>query len=74
MRPLVILTGGAGSGQTTVAEERGCSAESVINQYRRADLIIPEGGENKLALEVLCAYVAQARRRLSASIHESVSS
>ncbi|MBS3967675.1 MAG: uridine kinase [Truepera sp.] len=71
-------------------KERGRSAESVINQYRRtvkpmhdlfveptkqhADLIIPEGGENKIALEVLCAYVSQVMRRLSASLHESVSS
>lgn len=70
-------------------KERGRSAQSVIDQYRRtvkpmhdlfveptkqhADLIIPEGGENKIALEVLCAYVAQVTRRLSASVHESVS-
>ena len=53
--------------------ERGRSAQSVIDQYRRsvkpmhdlfveptkqhADLIIPEGGRNKVALEVLSTYV-----------------
>lgn len=53
--------------------ERSRSAESVIAQYRRtvkpmhdlfveptkqhADLIFPEGGNNRVALEVLCAYV-----------------
>jgi uridine kinase len=53
--------------------ERGRSAESVISQYRRtvkpmhdlfieptkqhADLIVPEGGENSVALEVLSVYV-----------------
>lgn len=55
-------------------KERGRSAESVIAQYRRtvkpmhdlfveptkqhADLIIPEGAGNRVALEVLAAYVA----------------
>lgn len=54
--------------------ERGRSAQSVIEQYRRsvkpmhdlfveptkahADLIIPEGGNNRVALEVLSAFVA----------------
>jgi uridine kinase len=54
-------------------KERGRSAESVINQYRRtvkpmhdlfieptkqhADLIVPEGGKNNVALNVLNAYV-----------------
>ena len=54
-------------------KERGRSAESVINQYRRtvkpmhdlfveptkahANLIFPEGGENRVALEVLSAYI-----------------
>jgi uridine kinase len=54
-------------------KERGRSAESVIGQYRRtvkpmhdlfveptkkhADLIIPEGGRNQTALEVLGAFV-----------------
>ncbi len=53
--------------------ERGRSAESVINQYRRtvkpmhdlfieptkqhADLIVPEGGKNSAALDVLSVYV-----------------
>jgi uridine kinase len=53
--------------------ERGRSAQSVIDQYRRtvkpmhdlfvepskahADLILPEGGENRVALEVLRAFV-----------------
>jgi uridine kinase len=91
MRPLVVLAVGTGSGQTTVAEQCGRSAESVINinQYRRtvkpmhdlfveptkqhAGLIIPEGGENRIALEVRCTYLSQAMRRLSASVHESVS-
>ncbi|QRN79504.1 MAG: uridine kinase [Nocardiopsis sp. BM-2018] len=52
--------------------ERGRSAESVIDQYRRtvkpmhdlfvepskqhADLILPEGGENQVALDVLRAF------------------
>ena len=56
-------------------KERGRSAESVISQYRRtvkpmhdlfieptkqhADLIVPEGGRNSVALEVLNAYVAR---------------
>lgn len=56
-------------------KERGRSAESVIEQYRRtvkpmhdlfveptkahADLIIPEGGRNRIALEVLSAFVAK---------------
>jgi uridine kinase len=54
-------------------KERGRSAESVIAQYRRtvkpmhdhfveptkqhADLIVPEGGKNKVALAVLNAFV-----------------
>jgi uridine kinase len=54
--------------------ERGRSATSVIDQYRRtvkpmhdlfvepskahADLILPEGGQNRIALEVLQAFVA----------------
>lgn len=54
--------------------ERGRSAESVISQYRRsvkpmhdlfveptkayADLIIPEGGNNRVALEVLSTFVS----------------
>lgn len=54
-------------------KERGRSAESVIDQYRRtvkpmhdlfveptkqyADLIIPEGGRNRTALEVLSSFV-----------------
>jgi len=53
--------------------DRGRSAQSVIEQYRRsvkpmhdlfveptkahADLIIPEGGNNRVALEVLSAFV-----------------
>jgi uridine kinase len=53
--------------------ERGRSAESVISQYRRtvkpmhdlfieptkqhADIIVPEGGENSVALDVLSVYV-----------------
>lgn len=53
--------------------ERGRSAQSVISQYRRtvkpmhdlyveptkqhADLILPEGGSNRVALEVLISYV-----------------
>lgn len=53
--------------------ERGRSAESVIDQYRRtvkpmhdlfvepskqhADLIVPEGGANRVALDVLQAFV-----------------
>ena len=54
---------------TRNVSERGRSLESVINQYqgtvkpmheqfvepskRKADIIIPEGGENKVALEML---------------------
>lgn len=54
-------------------KERGRSAESVISQYRRtvkpmhdlfieptkkfADLIVPEGGKNNVALNVLNAYI-----------------
>lgn len=54
--------------------ERGRSAQSVISQYRRtvkpmhdlfveptkqhADLILPEGGSNRVALEVLTSYVS----------------
>jgi uridine kinase len=54
-------------------KERGRSAESVISQYRRtvkpmhdlfieptkqhADLIVPEGGSNSVALDVLSVYV-----------------
>lgn len=57
--------------------ERGRSAESVIAQYRRtvkpmhdlyveptkahADLIVPEGGRNRVALAVIAAYVEKAR-------------
>jgi uridine kinase len=56
-------------------KERGRSAESVIGQYRRtvkpmhdlfveptkqhADLIVPEGGSNSVALDVLSVYVKQ---------------
>ena len=55
-------------------KERGRTAESVIEQYRRtvkpmhdlfieptkahANLIFPEGGDNKIALNVLSAYVS----------------
>ena len=55
--------------------ERGRSAESVISQYRRtvkpmhdlfieptkkhADLIVPEGGRNDVALKVLSSYIAR---------------
>ncbi|ADI15069.1 uridine kinase [Truepera radiovictrix] len=61
--------------------ERGRSAQSVIEQYRRsvkpmhdlfveptkahADLIIPEGGNNRVALEVLSAFVASFTERRS---------
>ncbi|MEX2501106.1 MAG: uridine kinase [Trueperaceae bacterium] len=54
-------------------QERGRSAESVIAQYRRtvkpmhdlfveptkqhADLIVPEGGSNRVALDVMTSYV-----------------
>jgi uridine kinase len=60
--------------------ERGRSAESVIDQYRRtvkpmhdlfvepskqhADLILPEGGENQVALDVLRAFVLSHLDRL----------
>lgn len=56
-------------------KERGRSAESVIAQYRRtvkpmhdlfveptkqhADLIVPEGGRNRVAMDVLATYVAR---------------
>lgn len=56
--------------------ERGRSAESVIAQYRRtvkpmhdlfveptkahADLVVPEGGRNRVALSVLTAFVEKA--------------
>jgi uridine kinase len=69
--------------------ERGRTAQSVIDQYRRsvkpmhdryveptkqhADLILPEGGGNKVALDVLSTYVAHLTRHLRASLHESVS-
>lgn len=58
--------------------ERGRSADSVIDQYRRtvkpmhdrycepskrhADLIVPEGGANRPALDVLCGYVRDVVR------------
>ncbi|MBW7916592.1 MAG: uridine kinase [Trueperaceae bacterium] len=60
-------------------EERGRSAQSVIAQYRRtvkpmhdlfveptkqyADLILPEGGKNRVALEVLVDHVDAYLRR-----------
>lgn len=60
-------------------KERGRSLESVIEQYlgtvrpmhlqfvepskRYADVIIPEGGENKVALDMLCAKVEYLLRR-----------
>ena len=56
-------------------EERGRTVKSVINQYlnvvrpmhlqfteptkRYADIIIPEGGENKVAIDVLTANIKQ---------------
>ena len=59
--------------------ERGRSAQSVISQYRRtvkpmhdlyieptkqhADLVLPEGGSNRVALEVLTSYVASFLRQ-----------
>ena len=65
--------------------ERGRSAESVIDQYRRtvkpmhdlfveptkahADLIIPEGGENRIALEVLSAFVEKIVGQSSPAMH-----
>ncbi|MFA5550694.1 MAG: uridine kinase [Trueperaceae bacterium] len=61
--------------------ERGRSAQSVISQYRRtvkpmhdlyieptkqhADLVLPEGGSNRVALEVLTSYVESFLRRRS---------
>jgi uridine kinase len=71
--------------------ERGRSATSVIDQYRRtvkpmhdlfvepskahADLILPEGGQNRIALEVLQAFVAfhLEGRRPRASLAQAVS-
>lgn len=63
---------------TRDVKERGRSLDSVINQYlttvkpmheqfvepskRRADIIIPEGGENKVALEML---IERVRKHLS---------
>ncbi|MDZ7704701.1 MAG: uridine kinase [Trueperaceae bacterium] len=63
--------------------ERGRSAESVIRQYRRtvkpmhdlfveptkqhANLIIPEGGRNNIALDVLSTYVASVTQRAKAA-------
>ena len=63
--------------------ERGRSAESVIEQYRRtvkpmhdlfieptkqhADLIVPEGGSNSVALDVLNAYVSSFIKGFSSS-------
>lgn len=63
-------------------KERGRSAESVIDQYRRtvkpmhdlfvepakqhADLILPEGGQNAIALEVLAAFVGAFLHRRAA--------
>jgi len=60
--------------------ERGRSAESVIDQYRRtvkpmhdlfvepskqhADLIVPEGGDNHVALDVLRAFALSHLERL----------
>lgn len=60
-------------------EERGRNAQSVISQYRRtvkpmhdlfveptkqyADLILPEGGKNRVALEVLVDHVDAYLRR-----------
>ncbi len=65
--------------------ERGRSAQSVIDQYRRtvkpmhdlfveptkahADLIIPEGGENRIALEVLAAFVEKVVGQSSPAPH-----
>ena len=65
--------------------ERGRSAQSVIDQYRRtvkpmhdlfveptkahADLIIPEGGENRIALEVLAAFVEKIVGQSSPAPH-----
>lgn len=59
--------------------ERGRSAESVIDQYRRtvkpmhdlfveptkanADLIVPEGGRNRMALEVITTFVTRSVAR-----------
>ena len=67
--------------------ERGRSAESVIEQYRRtvkpmhdlfvepskahADLIVPEGAANRVALEVLRAFVT---RHLSGALEASANS
>ncbi|HHO56603.1 MAG TPA: uridine kinase [Trueperaceae bacterium] len=61
-------------------KERGRNAESVINQYRRtvkpmhdlfieptkqhADLIVPEGGTNSIAIDVLNAYIDQYLHQL----------
>lgn len=66
-------------------KDRGRSAESVIGQYRRsvkpmhdlfvepskqhADLIIPEGGKNRIALRVLSAFV-----KTFVSEHEALAS
>ncbi len=60
-------------------KERGRNAESVINQYRRtvkpmhdlfveptkqhANLIVPEGGTNSIAIDVINAYIAQFLNR-----------
>ena len=60
-------------------KERGRNAESVINQYRRtvkpmhdlfieptkqhANLIVPEGGANNIAIDVINAYIAQFLNR-----------
>jgi uridine kinase len=64
--------------------ERGRSAESVISQYRRtvkpmhdlfieptkqhADIIVPEGGENSVALDVLSVYVRDFIEKNSSAV------
>ncbi|MDP8254617.1 MAG: uridine kinase [Candidatus Alcyoniella australis] len=59
--------------------ERGRSVESVIEQYlgqvrpmhqlyvaptrRRAHLIVPEGGDNEVAIDIICSKISQSMRR-----------
>jgi uridine kinase len=52
------VAGGTGSGKTTVA--RAILAAAGPSRIKRwADLIVPEGGENKVALEMVTARVEQ---------------
>ena len=64
-RPLIIgIAGGSGSGKFTVAAKVAEAPQFVEPSKRYADIIVPRGGHNSVAIEMI---VAKIRQRLGYS-------